>query len=178
MARTPPTKKSAKFVDSFRGRVAVGLTCAALGFGISALSPFWPTEPDIEAGAASLASPFDIPFSIKNNSKVFKITNLRISCELIEVTTSTNAGLSNVALVIDTTNYILPTEAPIYVCPLNRMVRLPSGAPITKATMRFRYSYSQSVLWSETSMTSKESKEFRLLTGVLPQRWTADRALN
>jgi hypothetical protein len=177
MARTPP-KKSAKFVDSFRGRVAVGLTCAALGFAISALSPFWPTEPDIEAGAASLASPFDIPFSIKNNSKVFKITNLRISCELVEVTTSTNAGLSNVALVIDATNYILPTEAPIYVCPLNRMVRLPSGAPITKATMRFRYSYSQSVLWSETSMTSKESKEFRLLTGVLPQRWTADRALN
>jgi hypothetical protein len=74
MARTPPAKKSAKFVDNFWGRVAVGLTCAVLGFAISALSPFWPTEPEIEAGAASLASPFDIPFSIKNNSRVFKIT--------------------------------------------------------------------------------------------------------
>lgn len=178
MARAPPTKNVAKFVDSFRGRVAVGLTSAALGFAISALSPFWPTEPEIEAGAASLASPFDIPFSIKNNSKVFKITNLRISCELIEVVTSTNVGLSNVALVVDAANYILPTEASIYVCPLNRMVRLPFGTPITKATIRFRYSYSQSVLWNETSMMSKESKEFRLLTGVLPQRWTDDRALN
>jgi hypothetical protein len=44
--------------------------------------------------------------------------------------------------------------------------------------MRFRYSYSQTFLWSETPMTGKFSKEFKPLTSVSPARWTSERGLN
>lgn len=176
---SPKTVRAAKppFVNTFVGRTLVGLVTSALGACIGALLPFWPTELEIAVGAPSLSSPFDVPFTIANRSSLFMITDLKISCEIVEAVTDKDAGLSNVALDVGTTNFILPREAPIYVCPLNRIVKMPAGAPISRAAMRFRYSYNQSVLWSKTAM-SRESKIFRLLTNISPPRWTDERSLN
>jgi hypothetical protein len=167
-----------KFVDSFSGRVSVSVASALVGGVIAAWSPFWPTAPEIEAGVPSLGSAFDIPFTIFNRSKFFSLTNFKISCEIVEAVTPTNAGVSNVALVVDASNYIGRAEVAIYTCPLNRFVRMPAGSPIERASIRFRYSYSQSILWSETAMFPQETKEFRLLTKVSPLRWTSERSLN
>ena len=167
-----------RLADTIIGRVLAGLTIARIGFLAGTFQPFWPTEPEFDAGAPSLASPFDVPFTVTNNSKVFKITDLKIICELIEVTTRNNNGVANITLNVAASNFIEPGEAPIYICPLNRFVALPQGDPIVRAVMRFNYSYSQSAWWSETQMASKQTRVFSLLTNVVPPRWTAQRRLN
>jgi hypothetical protein len=171
-------KAPPKFFETFIGKLLVKIVYAFLGFLSAYFTPFWPTEPAFEAGSPSLASPFDVPFTIANKSKLFKITNLTITCEIVEALNAQNGGLSGISLAVEATNYILPNEAPIYVCPLNRAFRLAPGSPITRVAIRFRYKYSQSFLWSETNMSEKESKLFWLITNVSPQRWTTDRLLN
>ncbi|MDX3965174.1 MAG: hypothetical protein QHD01_01085 [Bradyrhizobium sp.] len=166
------------FADTFLGRVLIGTTVGAIGFVAGVLQPFWPTEPDFDTGAPSLASPFDVPFTVTNRSKLFKITNLKIVCELIEVKTRNNNGVANMSLNVAVSNFIEPQEAPIYTCPLHRIIALPQGDPIVSAVMRFKYSYSQSGFWNDTEMPVKHSPVFSLLTDVVPARWTAQRRLN
>jgi hypothetical protein len=174
----PPAKSKSTFVSKLWDTLLVKIIWGIGGLLLGSFLPFWPTEPEIEAGLpTSLSSAFDVPFTITNKSKLFWISDLKILCGLVEIKTDVNSGIYNLPVGVNATNYIGSDESSIYVCPLSKAFTFPSGSKITGARIKFIFSYSQSILWSNTPMARRVSKEFSLNTALSPPRWNSERVL-
>lgn len=161
------------FLRKWLGRLAG----VAFGSVATMVTPFWPTEPTIDPAYQSLGAPMDVPFAIANASKAFALADLKISCELIELRTSIGVRISQLLVAVDSRSELGRAEQALYVCPFSKSLRLAPSDHVVQATIRFHYTYRQSLFGSETEMGSRKSPEFRLLTTVTPNVWERRREL-
>ncbi len=140
---------------------AVGVAGALATLYQLAGGPPWPTEPAFSASTAvtpqSAASPFDVSFTVTNESGLFAVRHMRIQCQIVPL----DVGLPGAPhlhiddLRIDTTAMDARLgrhgsgSSGSYVCPLRRAIKLGEvdGADaVINATVIFHTIYESGII--------------------------------
>jgi hypothetical protein len=116
-------------------QLIVGSPLAIVAFIYAIWGPLWPTQPSFFPGSPSFSSAFDVPFIVTNKSVLFSLSNLTITCQLLNFRAEGHDGS-----VIQGTNSkisardVNPTlgrlgSAP-FICPLRGLMGVgPAGRP-------------------------------------------------
>jgi hypothetical protein len=157
-----------------------GLALVGLSGSIYALlgGSFWPTEPRFSPGPPSLGSSFDVPFTVTNDSKFFRVYHLNISCALLKLTLE---GPSNIPVTIQrslinhATNQVLWTsDSRPYKCGFRGLISI-IGQDV--ADLKVKYAYISFISEYDSPWTGERTKSmsgpFTLVTSTSPMYWTA-----
>jgi hypothetical protein len=117
--------------------IVVGL----IGFvasGIAIWGAYWLTMPEIRSLGLNAGVPFDLPFAVKNPSRLFTMNNVEFQCHL-NVEFANGSGIKNIYVVAlrDLGKNIGPGDTRNYRCPL----KVPPGG-LVKGRINLRATYS------------------------------------
>ena len=154
--------------------LAIVLVVGSIGFVASVnglFGPFWPTVPVFSLGSPSSGSPFDIPFSIANNSILFPLTNFVVKCEVSDVTTMNNNKFDNVSFQILGTYRIEAAHARPYTCPFTRTFAL-GGDKVLSAKLHILTGYNNPLYFWRSVQKITKSEAFYLNGATNPPQWS------
>ncbi|WP_205680485.1 hypothetical protein [Bradyrhizobium sp. LVM 105] len=152
---------------------------------IIGIGPLWPTSPSFTPGPPSYGAAMDIPFTIENNSALFGISNLTITCVISASFVGSPEGsppqinigvrASGMPAALSSTVGAAMSgrmKSGSYICPL-RDNRIGFGGAnaadrIKSAQVSFRAEYDARIPWG--SRVASDEGPFTLVTTV-PQYW-------
>jgi hypothetical protein len=79
----------------------------------------WPTEPVFAPESPAPRSPLEIPFTVTNESLIFPIRELGLTCHLIFSKSLLERSVANAKAVIPAGNLIRPRQSRQYACVFN-----------------------------------------------------------
>ncbi|WP_155714140.1 hypothetical protein [Burkholderia cepacia] len=133
--------------------------------------PPWPTGPSFEPSESS-APPFDVPFTVRNASSLFRIDDLKITCVLQHVEIGNGSSFNNASANSSGNGGSLdPLKNKPYLCP----VAVSASIPIQKATIKFSGEYRYPFLDKPFTF---ESPSFELWYDRHRQLWVAGGSLH
>jgi hypothetical protein len=159
------------------GTAVALVSLAASIYGILG-GPFWPTEPRFSPGPPSLRLSFEVPFTVTNESKIFSIYHLNISCVLLKIIM---VGPSNVPVTFQNSvmtshikNQVLwAGDSSPYKCTFRHLMSL-GGQDVADFNVKEAYINFISEYESPWSglLTKSKSTPFTLVTSSVPMYWT------
>jgi hypothetical protein len=98
-------------------------------------------RPDIHPNSGQVSDPFDLRFSIKNNSKAFQLTVTSISCRVIKFELDNDGKIENNTINQRRLSLIVAQNKSVqYNCPFNSMIQLPGQVQTAQVSIDINYS--------------------------------------
>jgi hypothetical protein len=148
--------------------LAGAIFLAGLAATIAALwGPIWPTAPVFLPGLPSSGEPFDIPFTVKNNSVLFPIKNLTLRCHVVFARTDRNNRDIDSTFAVNDRTLLDTNESRPFICPLTRV--LGNFGLMIEGRIYFSAEYESP--WPFSDGKYMDSEVFTLNSKSIPPRW-------
>jgi hypothetical protein len=102
-----------------KGAAVFLATVAGLVLGFwGAIGPPWPVAPEIRPTGCDVASPFLLPFSIKNPSALFSMANVKLVCNAFDLRVANNR-FDNLQITRELGSHVAPGQVINTACSVN-----------------------------------------------------------
>jgi hypothetical protein len=110
---------------------AVGGAAKTWEWGVNEVS-----EPEIHANSGQVGDPFALRFSVRNASSIFALTDVRITCHILNLRTNHQNRVENVVIAIEAPFTSVPPGASVqYNCPFRNAIRIPDEILIAQVSI-------------------------------------------
>ncbi len=135
---------------------------------------FYEADATIAASASDPQFAFEYPFTITNNSHVFKIRDVHWKCEYIKISAE-NISMSDSSSIAGSTNVILPGKVLNIDCsvigPNSRIINIPQKPKITEAIIKIEVSYKADLFGLYAFDRKPEPALFRWFADASNPQW-------